>query len=75
MAPVVHGLEAKYYGRIDFVYLDIDDPRNDALKKQFGFQYQPMFVLVDGDGTALKTWLGYVPAEDFETAFVGVVEQ
>ena len=26
MAPIVHGLEAKYYASVGFTYLDIDDP-------------------------------------------------
>jgi hypothetical protein len=29
MAPVVHGLEKEYAGRVDFVYLNIADTHND----------------------------------------------
>ena len=69
MAPVVHGLEVQYFGQIGFVYLDIDDPANAEFKKQFNFRYQPQFFLVDGEGTILKEWIGYVPLADFEAAF------
>lgn len=69
MAPVVHGLEAKYYGKINFAYLDIDDPANDGFKRQFGFRYQPEFHLVDGAGNVVKTWVGRVSADDFEAEF------
>ncbi len=69
MAPVVHGLEAQYSGKIDFVFLDIDDSVNADLMQEFGFRYQPMFILIDGDGNPLKTWFGAVPAEDFVAEF------
>jgi len=72
MAPVVHGLEAKYFGKIGFAFLDIEDSRNADLMKEFDFRYQPMFVLVDGDGTLVKTWFGAVSAEDFEAEFAKV---
>jgi len=29
MAPVVHGLEAEYYDKVQFAFLDVDDPAND----------------------------------------------
>ena len=73
MAPVVHGLEAKYFGQIGFAYLDIEDSRNADLMQQFSFQYQPMFVLVDGNGSPVKTWFGYVSAEEFEAEFVRMI--
>ncbi len=69
MVPVVHGLEVEYFGRIQFVYLDIDDPRTMDFKRQFGFRYQPEFRLLDGEGQVVQTWLGRVSAEEFRAAF------
>jgi len=69
MAPVVHGLEVKYFDKIGFVFLDIEDSRNAELMQKFSFQYQPMFILVDGNGTPVKTWFGSVSAEEFEVEF------
>jgi len=69
MAPIVHGLEAKYAGRINFYYLDADDPATQALQKKYAFLYQPYFILLDSEGKELKSWAGYVQAEDFESAF------
>jgi len=69
MAPVVHGLEAQYYGKIGFAYLDIDDSRNNDFKRQFGFRYQPEFYLIDGQGNVVKKWVGAVSAADFEAEF------
>ena len=75
MAPVVHGLEAKYYGQIGFAYLDIDDSRNEAFKRQFGFRYQPEFYLIDGNGNVVKKWVGRVSAEDFEAEFAKLLAE
>lgn len=69
MAPIVHGLEVEYFGSVNFVYLDIDDPANDNFKKELGYKYQPHFFLVDGEGNILLQWLGPVPAADFRAAF------
>lgn len=73
MAPIVHGLEAKYHGRIGFVYLDIDDPQNERFRQHFGFRYQPEFYLIDGAGEVVQKWIGYVPAQDFEAAFAALL--
>ena len=69
MGPIVHGLEAEYFGKINFVYLDIDDPANDKFKNELGFRYQPQFLLIDGEGTILQQWLGPVSADDFRAVF------
>lgn len=69
MAPIVHGLEAKYAGQINFVYLDIDDPVNADALRNFGFRYQPEFYLIDGQGNLLKKWVGSVAQDEFESVF------
>lgn len=69
MAPVVHGLEAQYYNQIEFSFLDIDDPATNPFKQEFGFTYQPMFVLLDADGATVKTWYGSVTTSEFEEFF------
>lgn len=55
----MHGLEAEFWGRIDFVYLDIDNPENRGTMQKYGFTAQPLFVLVMPDGTAVKKLFGY----------------
>ena len=58
MKPIVHGLEAEYWGRIDFVYLDREDPGNAAIVEQFGVVYQPVFVLLTAEGAEVQRWFG-----------------
>lgn len=69
MAPIVHGLEAEYYGRVAFVYLDASDPATRDFQSQLGFRVQPEFYLLDGQGNVVKKWFGYVPADEFRAAF------
>ena len=69
MAPMVHGLEAKYFGRIQFTYLDADDPQTRDFQRTLGFYYQPEIYLLNGNGDLLKKWVGYTTEEQFESVF------
>jgi hypothetical protein len=66
---MVHGLEAKYAGRMLFTYLDADDSRTRGFQRALGFSYQPEFHLLDGEGRLLHKWVGYVSADQSETEF------
>jgi len=68
----VHGLEQEYGDRIDFVYLDIDDPRNESFKQQFGYRVQPHIFLLDGSGGIVQQWVGLASAEDLGAALQAV---
>ena len=68
MAPVVHGLEAKYNSQMNFVYLDIDDPNTNQFKDALLYKYQPHIFLLDGDGVVLRQWVGIVAGEELELA-------
>jgi len=70
----VHGLEAEWQDEIDFVYLDIDDPRTDSFKRELGYRFQPHLILLDADGTVLQQWLGMVAAEELKAAFQEAIE-
>jgi hypothetical protein len=74
MAPVVHGLEAQWGHEINFVYLDIDDVRNDDFKRELGYQYQPHFFLLDGEGEIIQQWVGPVSEAEFGAVFEGVTQ-
>jgi hypothetical protein len=64
----VHGLEAEYWGQIDFVYLDRVDPANSDVVERYGISYQPVFILIAADGAEVQRW-AYAEAEDFRTIF------
>ncbi|MCX6059782.1 MAG: hypothetical protein NTW69_16730 [Chloroflexi bacterium] len=69
MAPMVHGLESEYSGKIKFAFLDADDPNTDSFQSDLGFYSQPEFYLVNADGKVLKKFIGYVSEDDFRNTF------
>ncbi len=75
MAPIVHGLEAKYSGKIDFYFLDADDPATAVFQTKFGFRVQPEFYLLDGSGEIVKKWVGAVAPDELEAAFAAALSQ
>jgi thioredoxin-like negative regulator of GroEL len=74
MAPMVHGLEAKYFGKIKFAYLDADDPRTLDFQRALGFYYQPEVYLLDAEGNVLQKWAGYTSEDKFEAVFAQYVQ-
>jgi hypothetical protein len=74
MAPMVHGLEAQYYGKIKFTYLDAGDPNTYDFQRTLGFRYQPEFYLLDGQGIVLQKWIGYVSRDQFEAGFTQYIQ-
>lgn len=74
MRPIVHGLQAEYQDRVQFTYLDMDDPAADALKRQLGFQWRPHFFLLDDQGQILKQWIGLVDEAELRGALEGVLQ-
>lgn len=74
MQPIVNGLESEYGSEIEFVKINIDDPNSAAAKQEYGFRYQPFFVLVDAEGDVLEEWPGYTESQLFEDAFAAILE-
>jgi thioredoxin-like negative regulator of GroEL len=68
MAPVVHGLEKQYEGRVDFLYLNIADARNDSAKRAFGFRSTPHFFFATAKGAVRDSMQGVVPADSVRAA-------
>ena len=68
MAPVVHGLEQEYAGRVDFLYLNTADPRNGEAKVRYGYVSTPHFFFLRADGTPVDTLKGVVPADSVRAA-------
>ena len=73
MAPIVHGLEAKYDSQVRFTYLDIDDPATQAFQSGLGFSgFRPHIFLLDPEGEVLQEWIGYTAADQIEPALQSV---
>jgi thioredoxin-like negative regulator of GroEL len=68
MAPVVHGLEKRYAGQIDFLYLNIAVARNDRAKRALGFRATPHFFLTTANGELRDSMQGVVPEDSLRRA-------
>lgn len=73
MRPIVHGLEAEYSEKVQFTYLDMDDPATSDIKQELGFIWRPHFFLLDGDGQIIKQWVGYVEEAELRGALDGAL--
>lgn len=71
---MVHRLEIDYWGRVQFIYLDIDDKANDPLKQRFGFRFQPHLILLDGEGNVVQEFVGNQPEERLREALDRLLE-
>jgi thioredoxin-like negative regulator of GroEL len=71
---MVHGLEAKYFGKVKFSYLDADDPNTLDFQRTLGFRYQPEIYLLDANGTVLQKWVGLTSQEQLEEAFAQYIQ-
>lgn len=71
MAPVVHGLEQQYEGRVDFVYLDVSDPHNKTATTRLGFKSTPHFFFLRPDGVTVEMIQGVVSRD----SLVGALER
>ena len=65
MAPVVHGLEKKYEGQVEFIYLDAIDKATATLRNRLDYRSYPLFILLDGQGYEIGRWVGKVQESDF----------
>lgn len=58
MKPMVHRLEADYWERIDFIYIDREHDDNRAVVRRFNVNSQPILFLLDAQGNIITRWAG-----------------
>ncbi len=75
MAPVVHGLEDKYGGMMNFAYLDIDDPNTESMQQALSYdrRWRPFIFLVSSSGEVLDIFIGYTDGKQLEQAIVNLL--
>jgi len=66
MAPVVHGLERQYQGRVDFLYLNVADSANAEARRRLGFRSTPHFFFLRADGTPTASFQGVVAPDSLD---------
>lgn len=70
--PIVDGLEEEFEGRVAVSRLDAAVPENARLQTQYGVRGHPSFVLLDGDGRVVLSFLGPQEAFVLRVAMAGV---
>lgn len=77
MAPVVHGLEAKYGEYMNFVYLDVDKPAVEDILTEMNIyaNYIPTFLFIDSNGKVIPgtTMIGSQSDNAMEKAIIEVL--
>lgn len=68
MAPMLNALAAEYDGKMNFVFLDVDNPANKKFKDALNYRIQPQFFLLDKQGSIIKQWQGYVDEAELRAA-------
>lgn len=58
MKPIVDGLINEYEGKVDIVYVDVDDPNNQELTAAFRINAVPTFAFVNSDGSVKELFVG-----------------
>ncbi len=72
---MVHGLEAEYWGQVDFIYLDREAPENAAIVQEYGVRYQPIIYVLAPDGTVIQPWFGAPTEEDIRMVLDGYLAE
>ncbi len=73
--PIVHGLERKYKGRIDFLYLHVGEPRTSKAREQLGYAATPQIMLLDANGRKVREWIGVVAESTLTTGLEGLLKR
>ncbi len=74
MRPSVRWLEETYHDRIDFHYLNFDNPANAALIERFRVNAVPTVVLLDESGELVQEYVGYMSQEELITIVEALLE-
>lgn len=70
----MHGAEKTYEGRVNFVYLDIDNPNNKHYMEALPYRGQPTIVILGPEGDVLQTHYGFINEEQITTLIDAALE-
>lgn len=73
MTPIVNGLESEFAGRAGVLQLDANEAANAQLLQQYGLRGHPTFVVLDGNGRAVQTFIGPQTRETLHEALTAAI--
>lgn len=75
MTPIVNGIKREYRGRLNVVYVSMDQPAGKELAKQHGVVGTPTLLLLDGEGDRVSILQGLIPPSLIEQAIQDLLAQ
>ncbi len=73
MEPTVEALQERWGKQVEIQIVDVDDPKNAALVRQYKIFGTATFVLLDGTGKEVFRNSGQIPRSVFESEFKKVL--
>lgn len=73
MMPIVHGLQQQFGSKVDFLYLDVQDPRTGPARDRLGFIATPHLFLLDAEGGIVREWRGITADSTLSAALDSVI--
>jgi thiol-disulfide isomerase/thioredoxin len=68
--PITQGMEADYWGRVDFSYLDIERADMAPVVARYGLTGRiPVYIFVDEAGNELQRWYYIASFDEMTAAF------
>ena len=67
MEKIYQTLKPEYEGKIAFVNIDVNAPREASLLEQYKIQYIPTTYLQDGKGKIISPFVGVIPIEEMRS--------
>lgn len=58
LKPIVDGLETDFKGRLLVLHVDVTDPAERAVLREFGFEFTPTFIFFDAKGQEIWRSVG-----------------
>ena len=75
MTPIVNGIKREHRGRLNVVYVSMDQPAGKKLAKQHGVVGTPTILLLDGEGGRVNVLRGLLPPPLIEQAVQDLLAQ
>lgn len=67
-SPIMEDAKAKYEDKVDFQYVNIDEPTNKLLVDKYAVKNLPTTIYLDKDGEEVGTMIGYVSSNQVNWA-------
>lgn len=61
--PTIYALQRQFKDRVDFIYLNVDNPEFVEAASPYTLTGVTQYVLIDADGTIIQKWFGSVTEE------------